>query len=243
MGRKPKKEIEALYEMMMTPHFKSVMWSKSGRCIVIEYPGMFKSLTGPFFGFDRGLGEFKRFLIRHGFRRIGGSKYYNRLFRKGRKDLLGGIKECEVGGEWSEDVSEKEMEGMRERCREMMKEVVDLMARYRRNEDEVAKLRDVVFSLTRYMSTLRSYPSGKADAYDPSNRSWFGDGLRKREERHTRESRTAVFGFLDGLRDVRRSGGRRVRSRDRKKPRHDGVEEADIEVVGKNRYGDIPDFQ
>lgn len=153
------KEIKAMYQMVMSPCFRSIVWSRSGRSIVIENPVSFRCVEGPFFGFDRGVWEFKKFLVSHGFTKIPGSgypRYYNKFFRKGRKDLLHLIEDVGYCG----DDNEEEVGEMRKRTCEMMMEIREMKSEYKKNECMVSTLKDMVFSLSKIGSGPRDKKSG-----------------------------------------------------------------------------------
>lgn len=201
----PLKKIEVLWQMLSTRHFRSVIWSRSGRSIVIRHPGLFRTATGPFFGFDS-LEEFKNFLVSHGFKRVPQSqqsKYHNRFFQRDRRDLLHRIEETgETDAEKS--LSQNEIDEMRKNCSFMMQEIIGMRGEYRRNEKMLVDLRDLVFSLVSHMTVQNGYHSQYGRRYNACNEDKFGYEMLEWEARHRRENRRASLGFVEEL-ELRRA--------------------------------------
>ncbi|ADM11337.1 heat shock transcription factor-like protein [Encephalitozoon intestinalis ATCC 50506] len=196
------KEIEILYEMVDSTRFTAIEWSKSGRCIVIRNPGMFRFITGPFFGFCTGIEEFKRLLESYGFKKIGrsGLKYYNKFFQRQKKNFLGMI--YKVNHKSDREIPKEEIDSMNENIRIMMSEVPQMIGRLRENEKKISKLRDSLFSLCSHMKTLKPYHEFKSINYDPSNKIEFEESMLEWAKRYFQDNANCSFGFLDEVGDL-----------------------------------------
>ncbi|KMV66255.1 putative heat shock transcription factor [Encephalitozoon cuniculi EcunIII-L] len=232
-----KNEVEALYEMVDSPRFKDVVWSKSGRCIVIRNPEMFGFVTGPLFGLYGGMEELRKLLSNYGFIRIEKSKhlkYYNKFFRKGEKNLLGMIYRS-----WGMDgleIPEKEVDSMNESCCAMMNEVNCMILKLKENEQRISELRNVLFSLCSYMGTLKPYHTLETMGYDPSNEMKFGPTMSRWADEHLRSNMVCSFGFLDEVGDFQ---AHKPWNRGEKgKRRHNRVKGVDVRFNAKRQKVD-----
>lgn len=202
------KDIERLYQMVGSRHFQDISWSRSGRCIVVRSAGEFNRITGPFFGFSGGVAELGRFLRSYGFAKVPGSrllKYYNRLFRRGRRELFRRIRR--VRDVSAGDPGDLEIESMNDGCLVMLREVEEVVGRVRENERRISGLRDAMFLLGSYMRALKPYHEAESMEYDASNRIRLGESMGPWRRRYLEGCGELDLGFLEEVKDAKRDVG------------------------------------